>query len=86
MRKIVNARPDFDPMTEAEVDSFLESKLNVQQLATIDQTGDPNIQPFSLSGSTTTRATKKLYVTTGKTIKKVQNIRNKPTVYFSRIL
>jgi general stress protein 26 len=86
MRKIVNARPDFDPMTEAEVDSFLESKLNVQQLATIDQTGDPNIQPFSLSGSTTTRATKKLYVTTGKTTKKVQNIRNKPTVYFSRIL
>jgi hypothetical protein len=59
MRKIVNARPDFDPMTEAEVDSFLESNLNVQQLATIDQTGDPNIQPFSLSGSTTTRATKK---------------------------
>jgi hypothetical protein len=48
MRKIVNARPDFDPMTEAEVDSFLESKLNVQQLATVDQTGDPNIQPFSL--------------------------------------
>jgi general stress protein 26 len=86
VRKIVNARPDFDPMTEAEVDSFLESKLNVQQLATIDQTGDPNIQPFSLSGSTTTRATKKLYVTTGKTTKKVQNIRNKPTVYFSRIL
>jgi general stress protein 26 len=86
MRKIVNARPDFDPMTEAEVDSFLESKLNVQQLATVDETGDPNIQPFSLSGSTTTRATKKLYVTTGKTTKKVQNIRNKPTVYFSRIL
>jgi hypothetical protein len=46
-------------MTEAEVDSFLESKLNVQQLATVDETGDPNIQPFSLSGSTTTRATKK---------------------------
>jgi hypothetical protein len=60
MRKnIVNARSDFDPMIEAEVDSFLESKLNVQQLATVDETGDPNIQPFSLSGSTTTRATKK---------------------------
>ena len=86
MRKIVSARPDLDPMTEAQVDSFLESKLNVQQLATVDETGDPNIQPFSLSGSTTTRATKKLYVTTGKTTKKVQNIRNKPTVYFSRIL
>jgi hypothetical protein len=50
MRKIVNARSDFDPMTEAEVDdSFLESKLNVQQLATVDQTGDPNIQPLPLS-------------------------------------
>jgi hypothetical protein len=48
MRKIVNARPDFDPMTEAEVDGFLESKLNVQQLATVDETGDPNIQPFPL--------------------------------------
>jgi hypothetical protein len=29
MRKIVNARSDFDSMTEAEVDGFLESKLNV---------------------------------------------------------
>jgi hypothetical protein len=59
-KKIVNARSDFDPMTEAEVDdSFFESKLNVQQLATVDETGDPNIQPFSLSGSSTTRATKK---------------------------
>jgi general stress protein 26 len=88
MRKIVNARPDFDPMTEAEVDSFLESKLNVQQLlATVDQTGDPNIQPFSLSLILLRQGRqKKLYVTTGKTTKKVQNIRNKPTVYFSRIL
>jgi general stress protein 26 len=88
MRKIVNARPDFDPMTEAEVDSFLESKLNVQQLlATVDQTGDPNIQPFSLSLVLLRQGRqKKLYVTTGKTTKKVQNIRNKPTVYFSRIL
>gem|GEM_PF-3762074 len=87
MRKIVNARPDFDPMTEAEVDSFLESKLNVQQLATVDETGDPNIQPFSLSLVLLRQGRqKKLYVTTGKTTKKVQNIRNKPTMYFSRIL
>jgi hypothetical protein len=48
MRKIVNTRSDFDSMTEAEVDGFLESKLNVQQLATVDETGDLNIQPFSL--------------------------------------
>jgi len=87
VRKIVNARPDFDPMTEAEVDSFLESKLNVQQLATVDETGDPNIQPFSLSLVLLRQGRqKKLYVTTGKTTKKVQNIRNKPTMYFSRIL
>ena len=48
MRNIVNARSDFDSMTEAEVDGFLESKLNAQQLATVDETGDLNIQPFSL--------------------------------------
>ena len=31
-------------MTEEEVDKFLESKLNLQ-LATIDELGDPGIQP-----------------------------------------
>jgi hypothetical protein len=31
-------------MTEEEVDRFLESKLNLQ-IATIDEMGDPNIQP-----------------------------------------
>jgi len=77
--KIVNARPDFGPMTEAEVDSFLESKLNIQ-LATVDEMGDPNIQPLWFYYD---RKNKKLYVTTGKTTKKVQNIRHKPTVYFS---
>jgi hypothetical protein len=33
--KIVNAMPGMGAMTGAEVDSFLQSKLNVQ-LATID--------------------------------------------------
>ena len=31
-------------MNEQEVINFLQSKLNLQ-LATIDETGDPNIQP-----------------------------------------
>lgn len=78
--KIVNARPDFGPMSEAEVDSFLESKLNVQ-LATIDEMGDPNIQPLWFYFD---RNSNKLYVMTGKTTKKVQNIRRNPNkIYFS---
>jgi general stress protein 26 len=78
--KIVNARTDFGPMSEAEVDSFLESKLNIQ-LATIDEMGDPNIQPLWFYFD---RNSNKLYVTTGKTTKKVQNIRRNPNkIYFS---
>jgi general stress protein 26 len=78
--KIVNARPDLGPMTEAEVDSFLESKLNLQ-LATVDEMGDPNIQPLWFYYD---KSNKKLYVMTGKTTKKVQNIRRNPAkIYFS---
>lgn len=77
--RIVNAMSGIGPMTEAEVDSFLQSKLNVQ-LATIDETGDPNIQPLWFYYD---ESNKKLYVMTRKTTKKVQNIRNKPSVYFS---
>lgn len=32
-------------MNEQEVINFLQSKLNLQ-LATIDENGDPNIQPY----------------------------------------
>jgi len=77
--RIVNAMSGIGPMTEAEIDSFLQSKLNVQ-LATIDETGDPNIQPLWFYYD---ESNKKLYVMTRKTTKKVQNIRNKPSVYFS---
>lgn len=77
--KIINAMPSMGAMTEAEVDSFLESKLNLQ-LATIDETGEPNIQPLWFYYD---KGDKKLYVMTRKTTKKIQNIRNKPSVYFS---
>jgi PPOX class probable F420-dependent enzyme len=77
--RITNAMPGIGPMTEAEVDGFLQSKLNVQ-LATVDETGDPNIQPtwfYYDSGG------KKLYVMTRKATRKIRNIRNRPGVYFS---
>jgi general stress protein 26 len=66
-------------MTEAEVDSFLERKSNVQ-LATIDEMGDPNIQPLWFYYD---KNAKKLYIMTNKATKKIQNIRSKPAVYFS---
>ena len=42
--KIVNATSEIPGMTREEVERFLESKLNLQ-LATIDEQGEPNIQP-----------------------------------------
>lgn len=78
--KIINALPGMAAaMTEAEIDRFLASKLNVQ-LATIDEMGDPNVQPvwFYYDGGT-----KKLFVETGKESKKVRNLRRKANAYFS---
>ena len=40
MIKIVNATSEIPGMTREEVETFLESKLNLQ-LATIDQKGEP---------------------------------------------
>jgi PPOX class probable F420-dependent enzyme len=77
--KIINAMPSMAGMTKVEVDSFLESRLNVQ-LATIDEMGDPNIQPVWFYYD---KNAEDLYVMTPKMSKKVQNIRSKPTVYFS---
>lgn len=43
--KIISAIAITPSMTEEEIDSFLESKLNLQ-LASIDKKGDPIIQPI----------------------------------------
>ena len=64
-------------MNETEVDRFLESKLNIQ-LATIDETGDPNIQPLWFYYD---KGSEKLYIMTRKMSKKVQNIRKNPSIY-----
>ena len=77
--KIVNATSEIPGMTREEVERFLESKLNLQ-MATIDEHGEPNIQPvwfyYEKNGE-------KLLITTSKIAKKTQNIRNKPILYFS---
>lgn len=77
--KLVQAMPSMPkPVTEAEVEKFLESKLNIQ-LATIDEEGYPNVQPvwFIYENG-------RLYTGTQKTTKKVQNIRKNPDkIYFS---
>lgn len=66
-------------MNEPEVINFLQSKLNLQ-LATIDENGDPNIQPVWFDCE---KDSEKLYVMTSKMSNKVQNIHSKSNVYFS---
>ena len=78
--KIVNATNEIPGMTTGEeVDRFLQSKLNLQ-IATIDERGDPNIQPVWFYYD---KGEGKLLITTSKSAKKTQNLRRKPTVYFS---
>jgi general stress protein 26 len=79
MMKITGAMGNAYTMTEKEVDRFLESKLNLQ-LATVDEMGDPNIQPVWFEYD---KGKKTLYIMTPKTSKKAQNIRNKSNIYFS---
>ena len=78
--KVIQAIHMPSPVTEAEVERFLDSKLNIQ-LATIDEEGFPNIQPIWFHYD---RASGKIYVGTQKGTKKVQNIRRDPSkIYFS---
>jgi general stress protein 26 len=66
-------------MTKEEAERFLESKLNLQ-IATIDEQGEPNIQPVWFYYD---KDAGKLLITTSKLAKKTQNLRRKPTIYFS---
>ncbi|MGI0049101.1 MAG: pyridoxamine 5'-phosphate oxidase family protein, partial [Nitrososphaera sp.] len=77
--RIINAIPGMGALTQPEIDRFLESRLNVH-LATIDEMGDPNIQPVWFCYD---RNVNELYAITGKMTKKVQNVRSRPTIYFS---
>jgi nitroimidazol reductase NimA-like FMN-containing flavoprotein (pyridoxamine 5'-phosphate oxidase superfamily) len=66
-------------MNEEEIKKFLESKLNLQ-LATIDESGDPNIQPIWFQYE---KDFEKFYAMTSKESSKVRNIRKKSNIYFS---
>src|SRR5918994_3338847 len=77
--KIFQATSEIPGMTSEEVDIFLESKLNLQ-LATINGQGWPNIHPVWFFYD---KNDKKLSLTTSKLAKKTQNLRDKPSVYFS---
>ena len=77
--KIVNATSEIPGMTKEEADRFLESKLNLQ-IATIDEKGEPNIQPVWFYYD---RDQGKLSITTSKLAKKTQNLQRNPTIYFS---
>jgi PPOX class probable F420-dependent enzyme len=77
--KIVKATSEIPGMTGEEVEGFLESKLNLQ-IATIEEKGEPNIQPVWFYYD---KDEGKLLITTSKLAKKTQNLRNRPTIYFS---
>jgi PPOX class probable F420-dependent enzyme len=77
--KIVNATTEIPGMSLEEAEKFLESKLNLQ-IATIDEKGEPNIQPVWFYYD---KDREKLMITTSKSAKKTQNLRNRPAVYFS---
>jgi general stress protein 26 len=79
--KVIQAIPNMpNPVTEAEVNNILESKLNMQ-IATIDEEGYPIIQPTWFLYD---KESDKIYTATQKISKKVQNIRRNPDkVYFS---
>jgi hypothetical protein len=77
--KVVNATYEIPGMTREEAERFLESKLNVQ-LATIDEKGEPNIQPVWFYYD---KDEEKLLMTTSKLAKKTQNLQRRPTIYFS---
>ncbi len=79
--KVIQALPDMPkPVTEIEVNNFLQSKLNIQT-ATIDEEGYPVIYPtwFLYDNDSA-----KIYIGTPKMTRKVQNIqRNPDKIYFS---
>ena len=64
--KIINADSETPGMTQEEVKEFLENKLNLQ-LATIDEQGDPNIQPVWFYFD---KDREKLWINTSKSAKK----------------
>ena len=78
--KVIQAIPSMSkPVTETEVNNFLESKLNIQ-IATIDEEGYPIIQPVWFVYD---KESNKIYAGTSKITKKIHNIKRNPDkIYF----
>lgn len=77
--KIVHATPMGSPMEENAVKEFLGSKMNLQ-IATIDNDGDPVIQPVWYFYD---QNADRIYINTSRESQKVRNIGRKDIVYFS---
>jgi general stress protein 26 len=79
--KVIQAIPGMPrPVTESEVNNFLQSKLNIQ-IATIDEEGYPMIQPTWFLYDNDSG---KIYTGSAKMTRKVQNIQRNPNkIYFS---
>src|SRR5207247_11080635 len=79
--KVIQAIPSMPkPVTESEINKFLENKLNIQ-IATIDKEGYPMIQPTWFLYD---KQSGMIYTATPKMSRKVQNIRRNPDkIYFS---
>jgi len=76
--KILNAIPGFGPLlSKNQVIEFLSRKLNLQ-LGTIDDNGDPNINPVWFFYEN-----EKIYIATSKQSKKAHNALQRNQVYFS---
>ena len=79
MTKIISAIPGVST-TETEIERFLESNLNLQ-LATLEENNYPNINQVWFYYD---KNSGKMYATTHKDSRKVQNIRRNPDkIYFS---
>jgi PPOX class probable F420-dependent enzyme len=78
MMKILQSAPELPGMNQAEINEFLTRKLNMR-LATIDDSGDPNIHPMWFYYDASSQ---KLHALTGKLSRKFRNIRKNPNVYF----
>jgi nitroimidazol reductase NimA-like FMN-containing flavoprotein (pyridoxamine 5'-phosphate oxidase superfamily) len=77
--KILSAIPGTPSMNTEELNKFLENKL-LLQIGTIDDEGDPNIQPVWFDYH---KDSDKLLIITPKAAMKVTNVRSKRNVYFS---
>ena len=77
--KIISALAGTPSMSEEEVKTFLENKLNLQ-IGTIGDDGYPNIHPVWFNYD---KVREKLLIITPKATKKIKNLRIKPNVYFS---